>query len=42
MLKNLHLVSLSMSGIFGIYVEIIISLVLSVNFAKIHSDSEVV
>ena len=42
MLKNLSLVSLSMSIIYGIYAETVISLVLHINFAKIHTDSEVV
>ena len=42
MLKNLPLVSLSMSDIFGIGVVIVISLVLCINFAKIHTDSKVV
>ena len=42
MLKNLHLVSLSMSNIFEIDVAIVISPVLHINFAKIHKDSKVV
>ena len=41
MLMNLLLVSLSMSDIFGIGVAIVISAVLHINFAKIHTDSEV-
>ena len=42
MLKNLLLVSLIMSIIYGIDAETVISLVLHINFAKIHTDSEVV
>ena len=42
MLINLSLVSLSMSDIFGINVSTIIFSVLRINFAKIHTDSEVV
>ena len=42
MLKNLPPMSLSMSDIFGIGIAIIISLVLHINFAKIHTNSEVV
>ena len=42
MFMNLSLVSLSMSDIFGIDVVTIISLVLHINFVKIHTDSEVV
>ena len=42
MLMNLSLVSLSMSDIFGIDVVTVISLVLHINFAKIHTDSKVV
>ena len=41
MLKNLPLVSLSLSGIFGIDAAIIISPILCINFSKIHTDSEV-
>ena len=39
---NLSLVSLSMSDILEIDVAIVISFVLCINFAKIHTDSEVV
>ena len=42
MLKNLPLVSLNVSDIFGIYAITVISPVLNINFAKIHTDSEVV
>ena len=42
MLMNLPLVSLSMSNILEIDVATVISLVLRINFAKIHTDSEVV
>ena len=42
MLKNLSLMSLSMSDILGIDVATVISPVLCLNFAKIHTDSEVV
>ena len=42
MLKNLYLVSLNMSNILEIDVTIVISFVLRFNFAKIHTDSEVV
>ena len=42
MFMNLHLVSLSMSDILEIDVAIFISPVLCINFAKIHTDSEVV
>ena len=42
MFKNLSLVSLNMSNILEIYVAIVISLVLRINFVKIHTDSEVV
>ena len=42
MLKNLPLVSLSMLDILGIYVVIVISLILRINFAKSHMGSEVV
>ena len=42
MLKNLPLVSMSMSDILEIDVAIVISLVLHINFAKIHTDNEVV
>ena len=42
MLMNLPLMSLSMSNIFLIGITIVISLILRINFAKIHTDSEVV
>ena len=42
MLMNLPLVSLSMLDILEIDVAIIISLVLRINFVKIHTDSEAV
>ena len=42
MLMNLPLVSLSMSDILEIDVPIVISPTLGINFAKIHTDSEVV
>ena len=42
MLMNLSFVSLSMSDIFGIDVVTVISPVLHINFAKIHTESEVV
>ena len=42
MLYELALVSLGMSNILGIDVATIISLILSINFARIHTDSEVV
>ena len=42
MLKNLSLVSLNISDIFGIDVVTIISPVLHINFVKIHTDNEVV
>ena len=42
MLMNLSFVSLSMSDILKIDVAIVISFVLRINFAKIHTDSEVV
>ena len=42
MLLNLPLVSLSISDILEINVAIVISLVLRINFVKIHTDSEVV
>ena len=42
MLMNLPLVSLSMSDIFEIDVATVISPVLRINFAKIHTNSEVV
>ena len=42
MLMNLSLVSLSISDILEIDVATIISLVLCINFVKIHTDSEVV
>ena len=42
MLLNSSLVSLSMVDIFRINVVTVISLALRVNFAKIHTDSEVV
>ena len=42
MLMNLPLLSLSMSNILEIDVAIVISLVLRINFVKIHTDSEIV
>ena len=42
MLKNLPLVSMSISDIFGIDVVTVISHVLHINFAKIRTDSEVI
>ena len=42
MLINFPFVSLSMSYIFGIDVAIVTSLVLCINFVKIHTDSEIV
>ena len=42
MFKNFSLMNLSMSDIFEIDVVIVISLVLHINFAKIHTYSEVV
>ena len=42
MLMNLPIVSLSMSDILEIYVATVISPILRINFAKIHTDSEVV
>ena len=39
---NLPLVSLSMSDIFGIDVVTVIYLVLHIDYAKIHTDNEVV
>ena len=39
---NLPLMSLSMSDILGIDVKIVISLVLCINFAKIHTNTKVV
>ena len=42
MIKNLSIVSLSMSNIFRINAATVISPVLRINFAKIHTDSEVV
>ena len=42
MLMNLPLVSLSMSDILEIDVATVISLVLHINFAKIHTNNEVV
>ena len=42
MLMNLSLVSLSMSDILEIDVATVISHVLCINFAKIHTDSEVI
>ena len=42
MFMNLPLVSLSMSNILEIDVATVISLVLGINFAKIHTNSEVV
>ena len=42
MLKNLPLMSMSISDILEIDVVVIISLVLHINFFKIHTNSEVV
>ena len=42
MIKNLSIVSLNMSNIFRIDVATVISPVLRINFAKIHTNSEVV
>ena len=42
MLMNLPLVSLSMLDILEIDVTTVISLILCINFTKIHTDSEVV
>ena len=42
MLMNLLLVSLSMLDIFGIDASIVIFLVSCINFAKIHTNSELV
>ena len=42
MLMNLPLVSLSMSDILEIYIAIVISPILHINFVKIHTNSEVV
>ena len=42
MLRNLSFVSLSMSNIFGIDVETVISPVLHIKFTKIHTNSEIV
>ena len=42
MFMNLSLVSLSMSDILGINIVTVISLVLHINFAKIHTDNEVI
>ena len=42
MLKNLSLVSLSISDIFGIDASIVIFPVLCINFIKIHMNNEVV
>ena len=39
---NLHIMSMSISDIFEIDVATVISLVLLINFAKIHMASEVV
>ena len=39
---NLPLVSISILDILGIYVVTVISPVLRINFAKIHTDSKVV
>ena len=39
---NLPLMSLNMSDILGIDIAIVISHVLRINFAKIHTDSEIV
>ena len=42
MLKNLPLMSMSISDILEIDIVVIISLVLHINFFKIHTNSEVV
>ena len=42
MFMNLSLVSLSMSDILGINIVTVIYLVLHINFAKIHTDNEVI
>ena len=42
MLANLSLMSLSVSDILGIDVATVISPVLRINFAKIHTNNEVV
>ena len=42
MVLNLPHVSMSMSNIFGIDAVTVISPVLNINFAKIHTNSEVV
>ena len=42
MLVNLPLVSVSMSDIFVIDVVTVISIVLCINFTRIHADNEVV
>ena len=42
MFKNLSLVSLSMSDILEINVTTIISLILDINFTKIHTNSKIV
>ena len=42
MLKNLSLMSLSISDIFGIDASIVIFSVLCINFVKIHLNNEVV
>ena len=41
MLMNVSLVNLNISDILEIDVAIVISLVLRINFSKIHTDSEV-
>ena len=41
MIKNLPLVSLSMSGIYVTDVAIVISPILHIKFSKIHTDREV-
>ena len=42
MLMYLHLASLSMSDIFGIHIATVISLILRINFAKIHTYSKII
>ena len=42
MLMNLSLVTLSISDIFEINVVTVISLILRINFVKIHTNNEVV
>ena len=42
MLMNLPLACLNISNILGINVATVISLILHINFAKIHTNSEVI